>query len=86
MYKLDRTLNSLNTKDISYLTPHKHFHGKYLDVSLFKSLNDLFIQSCDKRNIHLHRSKLIKIYARYFRGLKTLHLVSNTRGGNAIRY
>ncbi len=35
MYKLDQTLYSDNTTDISYLTPHKHFHGKYLDASLY---------------------------------------------------
>ncbi|CAF1485758.1 unnamed protein product [Rotaria sordida] len=74
------------TLNISYLTQHEHFDGKYLVKSLVESTHEKFVQCCNKKNIQLDRTKLTKIYARYFRALKTFHSLSYGRSGNAISY
>jgi hypothetical protein len=85
-YKLDRILYPDSTLNISYLTRDEHLDEKYLVKSLIESVNEKFVQCCYKKNIQLNGTNPIKIYARYFRGLKTFHSLSYGRGGNAISY
>lgn len=49
-------------------------------------MNDKFLRYCDKHKIEIDKTKPIKQYARYFRGLKKFHFLSYERGGNAISY
>lgn len=85
-YKLDSLLYLDSTLNMSYLTQDERFDEKYLIKSLVESVNEKFVYCCDKKNIELNGTTLIKIFSRYFRGLKTFHSLSYGRSGNAISY
>ena len=85
-YKIDRKLKTENTMTISYLYSHQRFDDKYFDESIITSTREKFLLCCQKKNLRLNRTSLIKTFSRYFRGLKTFHSLSYSRGGKAISY
>ena len=85
-YRIDRELCTENTMSVSYLFDLQRFDEKYLNQSMVESSKDEFISCCTKKNLQIDRTSPVKIFARYFRGLKTFHSLSYGRGGNAISY
>ena len=85
-YKLDRILCVDSTLNISYLTQDEHFDEKYLVKSVTESVNAKFVKCYNVKGLPLDDVKSMKIYARYFRGLKTFHSLSYGRSGNAVSY